>query len=78
MVRVSTALVPMIIPVLVASMNMTLVRQGHAATGPPALITVLVTLVSVQLGILVSFVNCRCIPYRFDSGHGCRVTLQSV
>jgi len=65
----------MIIPVLVASMNMTRVRQGHAATGPPAWITGLVILVSVQLGILVSFVNGQCIPCRFDSGHDCKITV---
>jgi hypothetical protein len=78
LVRVSTALVLMSIPVSVASMNMMRVRQARAATGPPALIMGLVTLVSVQLGILVSFVTCECIPYRFDSGHDCKITLQSV
>ena len=57
LVRVSTALVLMIILVLVASMNMMHVLQEHAATGPPALITDLVTLVFVHLDILVSFIN---------------------
>jgi len=68
----------MIILVSAASMNMTRVRQAHAATGPPALITGLVILVSVRLGILVSFVNCRCILYGFDNSHDCRIALQSI
>jgi len=33
---------------------------------------------SVQLGILVSFIKCECIPYRFDNGHDCKIALQSV
>ena len=33
---------------------------------------------SVQLGVLVSFVRCECITYRLDSGRNCKIALQSV
>jgi hypothetical protein len=77
LVQVSTALVLMIILELVASMNMTRVQQVHAAMEPLASIMGLVTLVSVHMGIPVSFVNSWCILYRFSNSHDYKITLQS-
>jgi len=71
LVQVSTVLVLMIMLVLVASMNMTHVRQWHAAMGLPALIMVqdtlayahMVTLVSLQILFLIvyhQYYKCSC------------------
>ena len=75
LVQASTALVLKTILVLVASMNMMHVQQVHAAMELPALIMVLVTLASVHMGILVSFANCLCVPYRFNNNHDYRIML---
>jgi ABC-type nickel/cobalt efflux system permease component RcnA len=75
LVQASTALVLMTILVLVASMNTMHVQQVHAAMELPALIMVLVTLASVHMGILVSFANCLCVPYRFTNNHDYRIML---